>query len=230
MPSFSQTPDEPRPFGYKLLWFAVKATDPAAVLDALELGTATPANWATGLAAANSGADGDDRWVFVSPPVGGWVLVVGAFLPYPTQEAHRDIGRRFDLLFSRLMSRFDDVQFFGSHHVVGFVTWARALKGKPVRAFTFADEVMANVGAQTAEEAKLGFADLTGLSPSDALNRLYGITDDENEDQEDEDAIPDEEDVTGLAALWSLDPTGLPKQGHPPGVGLAARLPDDLAQ
>lgn len=126
MPSFNQTPDEPGPFGYKVSWFAVKATDPAAVLNALEIGQATPANWATGLAAACPDAVGDERWVFVSPPVGSWVLVVGTFLPYPTTETHHDIGARFDLLFSRLMKRFDDVQFFGSHRVVGFVTWARA--------------------------------------------------------------------------------------------------------
>jgi hypothetical protein len=52
MPSFDQTPDKPAPFGFKISWFAVKATDPAAVLDALEFKEAMPANWASGLAAA----------------------------------------------------------------------------------------------------------------------------------------------------------------------------------
>jgi hypothetical protein len=28
MPSFDQTPDKPEPFGFKISWFAVKATDP----------------------------------------------------------------------------------------------------------------------------------------------------------------------------------------------------------
>lgn len=89
---------------------------------------------------------------------------------------------------------------------------------------------MANVGAQTAEEAELGLADLTGLSLPDATERVYGVTDDEDEEQEGDDAMPDEEDVVALAALWSLDPTQLAEQGQPPGVGLAARLPDNLAQ
>lgn len=44
MPSFDQTPDEPEPFGFKVSWFAVKASDPASVLDAFELREATPAN------------------------------------------------------------------------------------------------------------------------------------------------------------------------------------------
>jgi hypothetical protein len=35
MPSFDQTPSRPEPFAYKVNWFAVKASDPASVLDAL---------------------------------------------------------------------------------------------------------------------------------------------------------------------------------------------------
>jgi hypothetical protein len=35
------------------------------------------------------------------------------------------------VLFSRLMKRFDDVQYFGSHRIVSFAAWARALKGNP---------------------------------------------------------------------------------------------------
>jgi hypothetical protein len=244
MPSFDQTPDQPQPFGYKISWFAVKASDPAAVLNALEVGAATPTNWASGIAAAY----GDD-WVFVSPPISGWVLVVGSSLPYPTNETHHDIGSRFDQLFSRLMTRFDDVQFFGSHRVVGFVTWARALAGKPVRIFAYADEVMANVGEQTAEAAKLGFANLGGLSPSDALDEMFRIADEQHAEEEAlvatglsrrearakvlqgaRDAIPDETDVVEFAGLWSIDPIVLDHQDHPLGLGLAARLPENLKQ
>ena len=95
-----------------------------------------------------------------APPVSGWVLVVSSSLPYHTIETHYDIGKRFDVLFSRLMQRFDDVQFFGSHRGVGFVTWARALNGKPMRIFAFGEaDVVANVGEQTPEETKLTFLD-----------------------------------------------------------------------
>lgn len=248
MPSFDETPDEPEPFGFKVSWFAVKAPDPASVLDALELGEAVPANWASGLEAAYGRPHKDDPWVFILPPLSGWVLVVGFSLPYPTVETHHDIGRRFDVLFSRLMKRFDDVQFFGSDRVVGFVAWARALNGKPVRSFAFADEVMANFGEQTSEEMKLGFADLSGLSPSDACDKIFRIAE-EQHDQQDElvasglsrrealarirqngRAIPDETDVVELAALWSIDPTKLSSSDQPLSLGLAARLPNDLAQ
>jgi hypothetical protein len=251
MPPFYQTPDKPRPFGFKINWFAVKASDPASVLDAFEVGEATPSNWTSGIAAAYSrdASQGDDSWLFVSPPVSGWVLAVSESLPYPTNETHHDIGKKFDALFSRLMKRFDDVQFFGSHRVVGFVAWARALNGKPIRVFSYADEIMANVGEQTAEEAKLGFANLGGLSPSDALDEMFRIADEQNAEQEAlvasglsrreararvlqnrRDAIPDETDVVDLAALWSVDPSRLSEQDHPVGLGLATRLPEDLRQ
>jgi hypothetical protein len=155
MPSFRQTPDKPQPFGFKISWFAVKASDTASVLDALEFGEATPANWASGIAAAYSfGASRSDPWVFASPPVKGWVLIVGFWLPYPASiEPQLEFGRKFDVLFFRLIKQFEDVQFFGSYRVVGFAAWARALKGKPVRTFAYADgEVFANVGEQTPEE------------------------------------------------------------------------------
>jgi len=38
MPSFDQTPDKPQSFGHKVSWFAVKVSNTASVLDALEFG------------------------------------------------------------------------------------------------------------------------------------------------------------------------------------------------
>jgi hypothetical protein len=248
MPSFDQTPDKPKGFGFKVLWFAIKALDSASVLDALELGEAAPADWASGLAAVY----GDDGWVFASPPISGWILVIGSRLPYPTIDTHDDSGKRFDVLFSRLMQRFDDVQFFGSHRVSDFVAWARAVKGNPTRIFAWSGSegaVLANIGEQTREEAKLGFANLTGLSPSDAADKIFRVA---GEQQHEADALvasglsrrealarvrqngrrgfPSETDVVELAALWSLDPSRLEDQDHPIGLGLAARLPKDLMQ
>jgi len=246
MPTFDRTPDRPEDFGFKISWFAAKATDPAGVLDALQFKEATPANWASGLAAAYWDGPSREFWAFVSPPVSGWVLVASSSLPYPTNETHHDIGRRFDVLFSRLMQRFDDVQFFGSHRVADFVSWAHALDGKPVRVFGFADEVMANFGEQTPEEAKLGFVNLSGLSPSDALDEIFRIAGEQDAEQEalvatglsrreararvlqkGRHALHDETDVVDLAALWSIDPSRLSEQDHPPGLGLAVRLPEE---
>jgi hypothetical protein len=254
MPSFDQTPDTPESFGFKVLWFAVKTADPTPVLDTLEFGEAAPANWKSGLAAvySRSAPPGDDRWVFVSPAVSGWVLVVGSSLPYPTIETTDPSGKRFDVLFSRLMRRFDDVQFFGSHRVSDFVAWARGVKGEPTRIFAWSGSegaVLANLGEQTPEEAKLGFVDLSGLSPSDAGDKIFAIEEEQGAEQDKLVAsglsrrealtrvrkngrrgFPHETDVIELAALWSIDPMALDDQDHPLDLGLAARLPKDLVQ
>jgi hypothetical protein len=244
---FDQTPDKPQPFGFKVIWFALKTSDPTAVLDALELKAATPANWESGLPVVYEAGP----WIFVSPPVEGWILAVGKSLPYPTKQSHDDSGRQFDAMFARLMARFDDVQFYGSHRVIDFVAWARALDGKPVRIFSWIGSegaVLENIGQQTPEEAKLGLANLTGLSPADAGDEICRLAEVRNAEQEalvatglslrealrrvrrnSGGAFPRETDVVDLAGLWSIDPSRLSEQEHPPGLGLVARLPEDLS-
>lgn len=255
MVSFDQTPDKPRAFGYKIMWFAIKTSDAASVLEALELGEAMPANWASGIEAAygHSAGEKSGPWVFMPPPVNDWTLAVSASWPYPVDiEAKRDIGQKFDVLFHRLMRRFDDVQFFGSHRVVDFVTWARALNHEPIRIFGYAgggDQVLTNFGEQTAAEAQLGLANLSGLSPADATERIFELAEQQDREesrlresglsprevreklrQSTRRPFPDETDATALAALWSIDPTRLEEEDHPPGLGLAAPLRSDLAQ
>lgn len=255
MTTFDQTPDDPDSFGYKVSWFAVKTFDSAAVLDAIGAEGATPANWESGLGTVHyhSAPRDPDRWIFVSPSVGGWVLAVSTYLPHPdTVETKYETGRRFDQLFSRLMKRFDDVQYFGSHRVSDFAAWARAVNGQPVRIFSYAGsegQVFANFGAQTQEEAKLRLPDLTGLSPLDATERMFaiaeegeqeesrlvagGLSPDEAREHVAECSIkpfPSETDVTDLAGLWSIDPTDLPEQDDPSGVGWAAHLPENLTE
>jgi len=251
MPPFDQTPDKPVSFGYKVSWFAVKTSDPASVLDALEFGKGTPANWTSGIEAAYV-ASREKAWAFVSPPVNGWILIVNSLLPYPVAPNGRraDIGAKFDVLFSRLMKRFADVQFFGTHRVSDFTAWARAQGGEPKRVFAFSGsegEVYANVGEQTPEEASLKFANLSGLPPSAATNKIFEIAQQQDAErraleasglsrreamnrflQSNRSPFPGEEDVVALAGLWSIDPGQLSDQDHPPGLGLAVRLPENL--
>jgi hypothetical protein len=248
MRSFDQTPDKPQPFGFKVNWLALKTSDPLAVVDALDLKETTPANWESGLAVVYE----YDPWIFVSPPVGGLVLAVGVSLPYPTLETQHDIGRKFDAMFLRLMSRFTDVQFYGSHRVVDFVAWARAIDGRPVRIFAYAgggDCVLTNIGEQTPEEAKLRFANLTGLSPLEANDELFRLAEEQRAEQDrlvasglsrreaiartrqvGPKSFPGERDVVDLAGMWSINPMDLPEQDHLVSVGWAARLPENLVQ
>jgi hypothetical protein len=228
------------------------ASDPASVLGALELGDGIQANWASGLSAAYQSAQGADPWVFVSPPVSGWIFVLGSWLPYPVAptEPQHEVGRKFDVLLARLMKQFADVQFFGSYRVVGFAAWVRAQNGERRRVFAFADgEVYANAGDQTPEEAKLKLVNLSGLSPSAARDRIFEMANEQEAEQtalvaqgltpreararvrqNSRSPIPGEQDVVDLAALWSVDPSQLEHHEHPPALGLAARLPKNLMQ
>ncbi len=243
MHSLDQTPDKPQPFGFKVNWLAVKTLDPLAVIEALELEAATPANWEFGLAAAYGG----DGRVFVSPQLGGWVLAVSGSLPYPTNQVQDDNGRKFDAMFAHLMERFDDVQLYGSHRVVDFVTWARAQNGKAVRIFSWTGcegAVLENIGEQTTEEATLKMADLSGLSAADAGEEIFRLAGEQQAEldtlvatglslrdalktvrENSGEAFPGETDVVKLAGLWSLDPSRLSEQDHPASLGLVGRLP-----
>jgi hypothetical protein len=245
MLSFDQTPDKPQPFGFKIIWIALKTSDPLAVIDALELEAAKPANWDSGLPAAYK----TESRVFVSPPLSGWILVVGNSLPYPTNQSHDDNGRKFDAMFARLMKQFDDVQLYGSHRAVDFVTWARALNGKPVRIFSWTGSegvVLQNVGEQTPDEARLGIANLTGLSPAEAGDEIFRLAGEQDAEKEalvatglllrealkrvretSGSAFPDETDVINLAGLWSIDPSRLAEHDHSPGLGFVGRLPEN---
>ena len=109
--------------------------------------------------------------------------------------------------------------------------------------------MLANVGEQTAEEAKLKFANLSGLSPSDANDEMYRIAEENSAEldklcvaglsrrealkivrQNGRSDFPGETDVVDLAAICSIDPIQLGDQDHPLSLRLAARLPENLKQ
>lgn len=216
-------PAKPEDFGYKINWFAVKSTDSKAVAMALQLDDGVHANWPAGVAAAYS--DNNEKSIFVSPSTHGWVLVIGSSLPYPVANSNKKdelaIGKKFNILLSRLTSHFEEVQFFGSHRVVGFVSWVRAINGHSIREFSFADgTVYANSGAHTEAETELHIPDISNLLPDAAADRLLS----ENSH------IPDEDDVIKLVGLWSIDPGKLSHNAASTDVGLVIRLPKELAQ
>ncbi|MGH9595075.1 MAG: hypothetical protein ACRD5L_18430 [Bryobacteraceae bacterium] len=91
-------------------WLAVKSNNPAAVQAALNLNHPVPCSWEDGV------AEGGEGTLFVSPPLGGWVLVVGAGLPEPLDDVD------FCYQFLRSLSRkLGNVQYYSvnralSHH------------------------------------------------------------------------------------------------------------------
>src|SRR5262245_51787068 len=110
-------PGTPVPFGYKIGWFVVSSNDPHGVIRAFGLREPVPCDWAEGVTAAY-----EDK-VFVTPPVGGWVLV-------PARHWLKQLGRDTDRVVApalKAMSKdLGPVQFFATYRVDDYHLWAQA--------------------------------------------------------------------------------------------------------
>lgn len=209
---FDGTPDRPKPFGYGMAWLAVRARDPKAVMEALGVVAAAPANWNSGIGTVYDPKLGEGH-VYVSPPVNGWVFVVGLSLPYPASGGFVD---KFTPLMIDLGRRFAEVQYFFSYPLIDFFAWARLIDGRLVRAFAVGDEgVVMNRGRTTPEERGLGLKlfELRGVKgrKGDAGGELV--------------LHPTEDHVMRLAQRWSLDPTRIDQAGAGPGLGYIGIAP-----
>jgi hypothetical protein len=200
------TPDKPVNFGYKMLWLAIKTADSQAVIDSLDIENVQPANWRTGFIAAYN------DHAFISPPVNGWVFVFSLELPEPGERS----AQKWSSLLSQLSRKLGEVQYFGTHRIVGFHAWARFVNGEEVRAFAYlgeSGETLANRGEITTSERELAYPYLT-RSP------------DEEESEEDFEYgnCPDEDHVLEVASKWSINPNALEQLNLAPGVGWIGNL------
>jgi hypothetical protein len=174
----------PVAFGYNTGWMAVHSHDSREVSTALGLKATVKYDWPEGIDMACN----TDR-VFVTPPVGGWVLAVGSWMigtgePWSVQALAE--------IVAKLSNRFDEVQAFATQRVIEYHHWMRAVNGKLCRCFSWlgeSGEVLANVGERTPAESKY---------PWDLLTTLQWA--------------PTEQDVLNIAGTWSIDPSqlGLP--------------------
>jgi hypothetical protein len=145
----------------------------------LQLEVVGESNWEFGL---NHIRKNDN--VFVSPQIGGFVLVVSFSGEHISSVESARIHS----------APFDEFCFFGSHSVSDYYAWAKFARGELIRAYeSSGDEgVMINEGEITAEESALKFDELPAT----------------NEGEWDEDdRFPEEDDVIDIAKAWSIDPT-----------------------
>jgi hypothetical protein len=134
------TPDSPRSFGRKMLWIATRAPTSVSLAETLGLIDAQPANWASGIAAAYTWPS---DYVFVTPPIDGWVLAAGFGLPDPSDRAALP---RWRALMSAVSARYGNAQYFGSHRGFSYTVWARYDQGIERRLFAYADEPIYDIG------------------------------------------------------------------------------------
>ena len=121
-----------------MAWLAVRDRDPAPALGLTELGET---DWRSGVDLAYFT---DDR-VIVTPPVDGWILVLGMAL----MRDRPDVTGLSAALET-------EVQFFSSHRGLQVYRWQRAREGDLLRSFAAADGEIAELGEPSDLERSFG--------------------------------------------------------------------------
>ena len=172
------------PFQMPPRWLAIRSSHTALVRGLLGLVEAPAPPWSEALARSR------ERTLFVSPPVDGWTLVIGAGLPDPSNDI--DLTYRF---LTKLSEAIGEVQLFNSDRVLSFHGWARLKSGSVTRAYVWAGTTQWNQGGITLEERLLGLR-----------CRPYG---EEPEPLAYGESSPDQQNAERVALLarrWSIDP------------------------
>lgn len=183
-------------------WIAVRTTEPRAVQKALKLANPTLCTWAEGMAEAR------DRRLFITPPLGEWVLIVGSGLPDPSD----DVDQCFHLL-TELSRKLGLVQFFSLNRAVGHHAWARLDCGEVLRAYAWAGHVAWNQGPPSPAEIGLGLKCYDYHEQPECV--WSGAPDP---------FLHNVERIPSLAARWSVDPTSLDERHFIAGRGIAGEL------
>ena len=183
-------------------WLAIRSTQSQAVQKALRLNKSKPCSWEEGLTVAH------DQKLFISPPVAGWTLVMGASLPDPAD----DVDRCFHFLLE-LSRKLGHVQFFSLNRVLNHHAWVQAEQGQILRAYAWAGRTLWNQGRLTRAELELGLICLDYWEQSAPV--AFGQSDA---------AGLNTDRVPLLAARWSLDPATIDVRRFKESHGIAGEL------
>lgn len=192
----------PEIFDSPCRWIAIRSTEPRAVQKALGLTNPTLCTWAEGLAEAR------DRRLFITPPIGEWVLVVGPGLPDPGD----DVDACFHLL-TDLSRKLGLVQFFCLNRALGHHAWARLDSGEVLRAYAWAGQVVWNQGPPSPAELGLNLRCYDYLEP---------VEKDWNESNDP--ILQNLDRLPMLAARWSVDPAALDERHFATGRGIVGEI------
>jgi hypothetical protein len=165
-------------------WLAIKNKNLLAVQHALSLHNPKPCSWAEGLS-----GNGEQR-LFISPPISGWILVIGSALPDPADDV--DVCFRFLVDLSRKLGH---VQFFSANTMLNHHAWAQVEGGHVLRAYAWSGKTLWNQGRTTQSETDLGM-------------KCYGYTETPETlpFASNEPGANNSDRVHFLAARWSVDP------------------------
>jgi hypothetical protein len=194
------------PFNQPDVWLAIRNRNVDLILETLGMQNTTPCSWEDGL------ENTEQRGVFVSPPIGGWTLVIGPRLP----DLNDDIDALFRFI-TQLSARLGHVQYFHSNPALHHHAWARSEYGRIHRAFAWTDHTIWNQGRPTLAEAQLGMI-CPGYDDPAKAAESFGQPDF---------VMANAERVPALAARWSVNLSTLTAQSFNRDRGVAGdpRLP-----
>jgi hypothetical protein len=137
----------PLPFGFKSAWLAVPASSLDEAVSRLPLDNPVLTAWEDGLQRCQDGG-----FVYVTPPLRGWCLLVGDFpLPDDAQSPRLEVLRH-------IASRFPQMYLFATHRGSGFGLWARWKDGELLRAVARGEDEW-TLGEPLPEEAGLDLSE-----------------------------------------------------------------------
>ena len=202
MPDWHPDPAMPALLASPFRWLAVRSANLHLVQAALGLRNPRPCSWEEGLTRSQ------DNKLFLSPPVDGWILVMGGGLPDPADDVDKCF--RFIIELSRQIGQ---VQFFSLNRIVSHHAWVLADQGRVVRAYAWAGRTVWNQGKPTDAERRLQLCCFD-----------YGEIPVRNDFTKLDPAAANTEKVPLLAARWSVDPMTVDARSLREGRGIAGKL------
>ena len=193
---------QPSIFDHPCRWLAIKGSAMTSVQSALGLHNPVPCSWGEGMSQLST------RNLFVSPPIRGWIIVVGEGLPDPGD----DVDRCFHFLV-RLSRSLGEIQFFSVNRAVNHHAWVKAEHGAIQRAYAWAGETVWNQGEPTQAEIDLTVRIIPYGESAGPVDFSAGDV-----------SLPNSEKVLPLAARWSFDPTTVNEAMLSAEVGIAGDL------
>ena len=168
-------------------WLAIRSGNVAAIQETLGLSNPQRCTWKDGFAIS-----GVER-LFISPPVNGWILVVGPALPAPEE----DVDFCFHFI-SHISKRLGHVQFFSLNSALNHHCWIRAHTGRIERAYAWCGETQWNQGLVTPEESVIGME-----------CHKYGISIEDLDSKQITRLSNNTSNIPQVAARWSINPDAL---------------------
>jgi len=189
-------------------WLAVKSGNPYVVQAALGLNKPTRCSWEEGLSVAQ------DRKLFISPSINGWVLVIGSRLPDPSDDV--DVCFQF---LSDLSRKVGQVQFFSLNRVVNHHAWVQLQHGQVLRAYAWAGKTLWNQGRKSAAEMELGLRCFEYAQAPEPAQYTQNDPLQHNTER-----------VCLLARRWSIDPAAVDARRLKESPGIAGEISRSKSQ